>query len=58
MPRLIYHITHIDNLESILLEGGLFAYNVMLERQTNYTNIAYENIQDRRATTDVPCGGG
>lgn len=58
MPILIYHITHIDNLESILSEGGLLAYNVMLETQTNYTNIAYENIQDRRATTDVPCGGG
>jgi ssDNA thymidine ADP-ribosyltransferase, DarT len=58
VPIPIYHITHIDNLESILSVGGLLAYNVMLETQTNYTNIAYENIQDRRATTDVPCGGG
>lgn len=58
MPIPIYHITHIDNLESILSEGGLLAYNVMLETQTNYTNIAYENIQDRRATIRVPCGGG
>lgn len=58
MQILIYHITHIDNLESILSEGGLLAYNIMLETQTNYTNIAYQNIQDRRATTDVPCGGG
>ena len=58
MQILIYHITHIDNLESILSEGGLLAYNVMLETQTNYTNIAYENIQDRRATIRVPCGGG
>lgn len=58
MQILIYHITHIDNLESILSEGGLLAYNIMLETQTNYTNIAYQNIQDRRATNDVPCGGG
>lgn len=58
MPILIYHITHIDNLESILAEGGLLAYNVMLETQTNYTNIAYENIQDRRARIRVPCGAG
>jgi ssDNA thymidine ADP-ribosyltransferase, DarT len=58
VPIPIYHITHIDNLESILSVGGLLAYNVMLETQTNYTNIAYQNIQDRRATTDVPCGGG
>jgi ssDNA thymidine ADP-ribosyltransferase, DarT len=58
VPILIYHITHIDNLESILSEDGLLAYNLMLETQTNYTNIAYENIQNRRATTDVPCGRG
>ncbi len=57
MPIPIYHITHIDNLESILSEDGLLAYNVMLETQTNYTNIAYENIQDRRATTYVPWDG-
>ncbi|MEG4999761.1 type II toxin-antitoxin system toxin DNA ADP-ribosyl transferase DarT [Microcoleus sp. B4-D4] len=58
MPLPIYHITHIENLESILSEGGLLAYNVMLETQTNYTNIAYENIQDRRARIRVPCGSG
>ncbi|MEG3877125.1 DUF4433 domain-containing protein [Microcoleus sp. herbarium7] len=58
MPIPIYHITHIDNLESILSAGRLLAYNAMLETQTNYTNIAYQNIQDRRATTNVPCGGG
>ncbi len=52
----IYHITPIDNLQSILSAGGLLAYNVMLERKTNYTNIAYENIQYRRARTYVPCG--
>lgn len=58
MPLPIYHITHIDNLESILSECGLLAYNVMVETQTNYTNIAYGNIQYRRATTYVPCGEG
>lgn len=58
MPLPIYHITPIDNLESIISEGGLLAYNVMLETGTNYTNIAYENIQDRRARIRVPCGAG
>jgi hypothetical protein len=58
VPLPIYHITPIDNLESIISEGGLLAYNVMVETQTNYTNIAYENIQYRRATTYVPCGEG
>lgn len=58
MPLPIYHITPIDNLESIISEGGLLAYNVMLETGTNYTNIAYENIQYRRARIRVPCGAG
>jgi len=58
VPLPIYHITPIDNLESIISEGGLLAYNVMLETGTNYTNIAYENIQDRRARIRVPCGAG
>ena len=58
MPLPIYHITPIDNLESIISEGGLLAYNVMLETGTNYTNIAYENIQYRRARSCVPCGAG
>lgn len=58
MPIPIYHITPIDNLESIISEGGLLAYNVMIETETNYTNIAYENIQDRRARIRVPCGSG
>lgn len=58
MPIPIYHITHIDNLESILSAGRLLAYNAMRAAKTQYTNIAYENIQDRRATTYVPCGRG
>jgi len=58
VPLPIYHITPIDNLESIISEGRLLAYNVMLETGTNYTNIAYENIQDRRARIRVPCGAG
>ncbi len=36
----------------------MLAYNVMLETETNYINIAYENIQDRRARIRVPCGAG
>lgn len=58
MPLPIYHITPIDNLESILSAGGLLAYNVMRAARTQYTNIAYENIQERRAKIRVPCGAG
>ncbi len=54
----IYHITHIHNLESIIFEGGLLAYNALRAAGAEYTNIAYENIQDRRAIIHVPCGAG
>ena len=58
MPTSIYHITHIDNLPSILKSGGLIANSRLRQRQTNYLDIAHENIQDRRARTEVPCGTG
>jgi ssDNA thymidine ADP-ribosyltransferase, DarT len=58
VPLPIYHITHINNLESIISAGGLLAYNAMRTAEIQYTNIAYENIQNRRATFRVPCGKG
>ncbi len=58
MPKSIYHITHINNLESIVKADGLLAYNAMYEAEAEYTNIAYDTIQDRRATTRVPCSVG
>lgn len=58
MPKFIYHITHINNLESIVKAGGLLACNAMYEAKAEYTNIAYDGIQDRRARTSVPCSVG
>ncbi|MDB9514821.1 DUF4433 domain-containing protein [Kamptonema animale CS-326] len=58
MPTFIYHITHINNLESIVKADGLLACNAMYEAEAEYTNIAYESIQYRRATTRVPCSAG
>lgn len=58
MPIPIYHITHINNLESILKEGGLIANSRLKRQQINYLDIAHENIQSRRANTPVPCSAG
>lgn len=58
MPKFIYHITHINNLESIVKADGLLAYNALCKAEAEYTNIAYESIQYRRATTRVPCSAG
>ena len=55
---LIYHITHIDNLQRILTEGGLWCKMKQVEHGIEFHNIAHQNIQDRRAFTRVSCGPG
>lgn len=52
----IYHITHIDNLSSILKAKGLFANSQLQPNQ--YTDIAHGGIQDRRGRVQVPCAAG
>jgi hypothetical protein len=49
----IYHITSIENLASMLKMDGLLSYNALHNSQISYKNIAYENIQYRRAITRV-----
>ncbi|MCU0533937.1 MAG: DUF4433 domain-containing protein [Hydrococcus sp. Prado102] len=58
MPTSIYHITHINNLSSILNSDGLIANSRLKQQQINYLDIAHEQIQDRRAKTPVPCAAG
>ncbi len=58
MSRNIYHITHIDNLKSILEHGGLISNNKLIEEQINYLDIAHERIQGRRSKISIPCGNG
>ncbi len=55
MPTNIYHITHINNLSLILKSGGLIANSRLQKQQTQYTDIAHSQIQDRRANIYVPC---
>lgn len=52
--KLLYHITDINNLESILQHGGLLAVNVVNQKGVEYENIAHNNIQDRRSIKIVP----
>ncbi|HZP39483.1 MAG TPA: DUF4433 domain-containing protein [Methylomirabilota bacterium] len=58
IPTPIYHITHLQNLDSILRAGGLRTCAQLLEEGVAYANIAHQNIQDRRRWTPVPCGPG
>lgn len=57
-PVLLYHITHLDNLANILRESCLHCHRQIHSSGLQPINIAYPGIQDRRATTRVPCGPG
>ncbi len=52
----IYHITHINNLPTILQDGALWCDAERLKRGYNTVNIAYEHLKQRRFTTPVPIG--
>ena len=58
VPTPIYHITHLHNLDSILRDGGLKTCAQLWQQGITYTDIAHQNIQDRRQSTPVPCGPG
>lgn len=54
----LYHITHLDNLISIVQCGGLLSNTALRDRNQGFRDISYGNIQDRRATKRVPCAAG
>ncbi len=53
----IYHIVHVDNLASIVGEGGLLPDSVMTQRQGGAV-IGMESIKQRRLTLPVDCHAG
>jgi len=54
-PLFIYHMTNIDNLPSIAQTGFLLSHNLLNANKLAHTNIAYEQAQNRRHRTLVPC---
>jgi len=52
--RCIFHMTNIENLESIL-QHGLLSTNEKENLGIEHSSIANENIQRRRSTMEVPC---
>jgi hypothetical protein len=54
IPTPIFHITAIDNLASIASCGTLLAKNVAAAQGLVSANIAYEEIQGRRAVKVIP----
>jgi hypothetical protein len=55
---LIYHITHVDNLPSILTDGGLLSDRLMVDRGGPKATIGMGSIKQRRLTLPVKCHPG
>ena len=53
--RYVYHMTHLENLESIL-QNNLLSTNEKTRLGIEHRNIANQSIQNRRAAMSVPCG--
>lgn len=56
--RYFYHFTHIDNIPSIIAQGGLLCTNRKNKRHIEHHNIANINIQARRSGMKVLAGPG
>jgi len=53
----IFHITHVSNLPGVAA-GGIVCDRERLARKLATINIAYEDLKERRARTEVTCGPG
>jgi hypothetical protein len=56
--RKIFHITHIDNLSSIVSAGELFSDAAMIARNGPMTGIGMSRIKERRLSLPVSCHAG
>lgn len=58
VKKLLFHMTHVDNLASILNTGQLKSYSQLFRDSTSYRDIAAQDVQSRRAETRVPLQPG
>ena len=54
----VYHITHVDNLQGIVANGGLISDSAMSARGGPAAGIGMANIKQRRHRLPVPCHPG
>ena len=50
----LYHITHIQNLAGIFEANNIYCNKKLSQLGLNPSSIAYEGLQDRRHTFEVP----
>jgi hypothetical protein len=53
----VMHMTHIDNLNSILSDGALFAKNLILQQKKIFIDISNQSVQHGRANQIIKCTG-
>lgn len=58
IPTKIYHITHVENLASIVADGGLFSDAKMIERGGPSVAVGLGEIKQRRLGLPVKCHPG
>lgn len=56
--QLLYHITHVTNLPSILQQGGLQSHLSIQQHELQYQDVANQDVQSRRERTRIPVGKG
>jgi len=54
----VFHITHVNNLPSILADGKLWSHSAVLASNKVHTTIGYQHIKRRRLERTVPVGSG
>ncbi len=52
----LFHITHIENLASIIEQGGLLSFNELQRRGIKGRSIAFKHLQERRDEIEVSVG--
>jgi hypothetical protein len=55
-PTQVFHITAIDNLKLIAQQGAIYSKNLVAELGIAAVDIAYEEVQDRRANKAIQMG--
>lgn len=50
----LYHITHLDNLASIVSSGAIFPYSQLRKLGLKSRSIAYSHLQQKRDALSVP----
>lgn len=53
---LLYHLTHINNLQSILHQGSLWSHALVRKHAISYKDVANQDVQTRRERTKIPIG--